>query len=307
LAEYEREVQVSAPLAAGSIFAAQTSRGSLTITGADVADCNVTAKITARAVSEEEAKRLAEETKITLEPSGNKLICKIERPVLINNQSVGVSLTATVPRQTTIECRSSRGSIDLSNIEGDVKGRTSRGSITVEHVSGSVDLNTSRGAITCKDISGANLELVTSRGNVRLTNASADSLKLRSSRGSIDALESSASVANISTSRGHISCREIKFGEVTAGSSRGNIHIGYSASGPSDVTAKMVATRGSICVKTPPGFAGQVDLSATRGSIKTEVPITIKGDFSKQRVKGTIGEGKGKLRLQTSRGSIRIR
>jgi len=73
------------------------------------------------------------------------------------------------------------------------------------------------------------------------------------------------------------------------------------------VAAKTVTSRGNICIKTPPGFAGQVDLSATRGSIKTDLPITVKGDFGKQRVKGTIGEGKGKLHVQTTRGSIKIK
>jgi len=46
---------------------------------------------------------------------------------------------------------------------------------------------------------------------------------------------------------------------------------------------------------------------AHNGSIKTDLPITITGEVSKKKLSGTIGEGKGKLHLRTSSGSIKIR
>jgi DUF4097 and DUF4098 domain-containing protein YvlB len=57
----------------------------------------------------------------------------------------------------------------------------------------------------------------------------------------------------------------------------------------------------------PPDFSGQVDMSTSYGSIRTERPITISGEVSKKKLKGTIGQGKGKLYLQTSSGSIKVK
>ena len=45
-AKYERTVERQAPLAEGSTLAAQTSYGSVTVTGADVTECTVVAEIT---------------------------------------------------------------------------------------------------------------------------------------------------------------------------------------------------------------------------------------------------------------------
>ena len=59
-AKYERTVEQQAPLAAGSTVVVKTSSGSVTITGADVAECSVTAEICGRAPTEEEALELAE-------------------------------------------------------------------------------------------------------------------------------------------------------------------------------------------------------------------------------------------------------
>jgi len=305
-AKYERTVEMSAPFTVGSVLIAGTSRGSISITGADVTKCSLKAVITGWAESDEQAQNLAEQVQIKLEPAGEKLIVKIERPDSIKCGSVGVSLDITVPQQSNIQCSDHRGSIELVNIKGDVKGKASRGSITARDIEGSVRLNTSRGSIVCKGVSGGDIELVTSRGNIDLARASADSLKLQLHRGRIGVSETSANTANISSSRCHVNCREVKFAELTAKSSRGNIDITYSASSPGDITAKMVASRGSINLVTPPTFAGQVDFSAERGSVNTALPVTVTGQIDK-RIKGTIGQGNGRLKLQTSRGSIKVK
>jgi hypothetical protein len=53
--ESQRTEQLSASLEAGSTLEIETSRGSITITGADVADCSITATIKAWADSKERA------------------------------------------------------------------------------------------------------------------------------------------------------------------------------------------------------------------------------------------------------------
>jgi DUF4097 and DUF4098 domain-containing protein YvlB len=48
-------------------------------------------------------------------------------------------------------------------------------------------------------------------------------------------------------------------------------------------------------------------MSTSYGSIRAERPITISGEVSKKKLKGTIGQGKGKLYLQTNSGSIKVK
>jgi DUF4097 and DUF4098 domain-containing protein YvlB len=306
-AEFERTVQVSAPLVAGSMLVAETGRGSITITGADVADCNVTAEICARAPTEQEAQQIANQVKIHLEPAGKTLTVKMEKPRVTNNRSISVSFNIIVPNQTDIKCASSRGPTELIDIRGKVKGETSRGSLTAENIHGSLQLDTSRGSINCRDISSDNIRLDTSRGNITLFKASCDSLKLESSRGNINVSESAAGTANLSSSRGHITYQNVTTSDLTANSSRGNVNIDYSPSAPGEITADITTSRGDIYFLAPPSFSGQVELTASRGSIKTDLPITVQGQINEERIKGTIGEGKGGLRLKTSRGSIKIR
>jgi hypothetical protein len=242
--------RLRAPLAPGSALAAETSFGSITVTGADVNYCDVTAEVCVQAPSKKEAQEIAKKVKIKLEPIDKTLTLKVEKPHLECNRSVAVSFNITVPKQTDIECTTSFGSIKLTSIDGNIKSETSFASITCENVSGSAYLETSYGSITCR--------------NITLT-------------------------------------------DLTARSSFGGIDIVCSPSTPPQINVDAATSYGGISFVTPPRFAGQVSLATSFGSIKTDLPITVKGSLNEENIKGTIGQGNGKLNLKTSFGSIELR
>ena len=244
-----------------------------------------------------------------------------------------------------VSAKTSSGSITVENIEGsadldtsygavkcrNISGnhlavRTSSGTITAEGIRGPAELNTSYGSITCNGFSAGDIKLKSSSGTLKLTNASfgdcnahtaygsidaeeleGDSIKLHSDSGGIHVTDASADTADLSTSYGRITCRQITAKELTARSGSGNLDIACSDAAPPDITATLVTSYGSIDFTAPPGFAGQVDLSTSYGSVRTDRPITISGEISKKKLKGTIGEGTGKLHLQTSSGSINLK
>lgn len=165
-AKYERIVQVSAPLQEGSLFVAQTHNGSITVNGADVGECNLTATITARAITEEEAQKLAEQTKVSLEPSGNKLTAKIEKPKRASNESISVSLDVTVPNRSDLQLTTHNGAVEITNITGKVSGTTHNGRVAATQVSGAANLQTHNGSVRCEEISG-DVQLKTHNGSVK--------------------------------------------------------------------------------------------------------------------------------------------
>ncbi len=362
-AKYERTVQRQTPLAAGSTLVAETRFGSVSVAGADVADCNVVAKIIARAPTEEEAKQIAEQVKIELERAGGTLKVVAEKPHVKQKRSVSISYNITVPRQTNVQCGSSYGALALTDLNGTIKGKTSSGSIkthniqgpvrletaygsvscrhisgdnirlksssgsiTAEDIQGPAHLETAYGSVTCTDFSGGDVTLKTSSGKITLSRASfgdcdahtsygsittddvtGNLIKLHSSSGSIDVVRASVKTADISTSYGRINCQQITANDIAAKSGSGNIDISCSEKSPAEITASAVTAYGSIEFITPPNFAGQVELSTSYGLVRTDLPIMITGEVSKKKLAGTVGEGKGKLRLETRSGSIRLK
>jgi len=324
-AKHEITVKRQAPITAGSKLNVKTSSGSITITGGDVNECSVIASICGRAPTKEEAQQLVEQVKIELETVGNTLTVKAEKPPSENRRSISISYDITVPNQTNIECASSYGAIEIANIEGTTSGKTSSGSIEAKSIDGSVNLDTSYGSVNCRNITGDNITLKSSSGKIKLSNASfgacdaqtsygsivsdelkGKSIKLHSGSGSISVTKSSADTTNLSTSYGHITCRQITTNEITARSGSGNIDIACSDSTPDQIVAYLVTSYGNIDFTAPQNFAGQVDLSTSYGSIRTGRPITISGQISKKKLKGTMGDGNGKLHMKTSSGSINL-
>jgi hypothetical protein len=166
-AKYEKTVQLSAPLSAGSSFAATTHNGSITINGADVTECNLTATISARATTEEKARILAEEeVKVTLETSGNGLVVTIDKPKFMRNRSVSVSLDATIPNQTDLKLNTHNGAVKISDITGQIDATTHNGKINAEKVSGTIELFTHNGTVVCQDVSG-NTNLRSHNGKIK--------------------------------------------------------------------------------------------------------------------------------------------
>ncbi len=259
-AKYERTVQEQAPLASGSTVIAQTSSGSITVTGADIADCNVVAQIRVQAPTEQEARDIAEQVKIKLEQVGQTLTVKADKPRKKRRCSVAISYDITVPKQTNVECASSYGAVKLSNILGSAKGKSSSGSISAENIQGSVDLDTSYGSVTCVNVSG-------------------DNIKLESSSGEIEARNIKGS-ADLDTSYGSITCEDISGGDLKLRTSSGKIklskasctdydvHTSYGSIRADDLTGKLLKLHsGSGGIELTQASADSADISTSYGSI----------------------------------------
>ena len=130
-------------------------------------------------------------------------------------------------------------------------------------------------------------------------------IKCANSYGSIEC-ENINGLIQADTSYGGVNCRKIISEQLNVSSSYGNIDIEYSDLAPAEIQADVRNSYGSIDFTAPPGFTGKVELSTSYGSVNTDLPITIQGEISMTRIKGTVGEGNGKLIVKNSYGSIRI-
>ncbi len=249
LAQYQRLVQLSAPMEEGSLLEAKTHNGSITIEGADVTKCSLTATIVAGAATEKEAKELAEQTQVRLDRLGDKLVVKIEKPTPLVNRSIKVSFKATVPNCMNLQLTTHNGAVSIAEITGDVTATTHNGKMTLMKLTGAANLQTHNGSIRCEEIAG--------------------NAKLRTHNGKIS--------------------------------------VYYIQTAPAVCNVSAVTHNGGIEFTAPPNLSAQVDISTHNGSIKTDLPVSVVGKISKRKIKGTIGTGQGKLRLETHNGSINIR
>ena len=148
------------------------------------------------------------------------------------------------------------------------------------------------------------LELLTHNGGVEIANITGRA-NATTHNGNVRAENVSDAIV-LETHNGSVNCTEIS-GDAELKTHNGNVKALYAQAAPSVRAISIITHNGSIEFAAPPGFSAQVEAATHNGSVHTDLPITVVGKVSKNELKGTIGAGQGKLRLETHNGSIRIK
>lgn len=268
-AKYERTVRRQVRCDPNSTLDVATQSGSITITGTDSNECNLTARVVGHAPTEEEAQELAEQVEIQTETADHVLKIRANQPELTNNRSLSVSYEMTVPRRLNVLCESSYGGLSAAHLQGAIKGKTSSGSIQAEGIEGPLDLDTSYGSIDCKSIAGPTTLLRSSSGSITATDLKGEA-KMVTSYGSITCDTFSGTNLDLKTASGKIAISHASFRDCLATTSYGSLTCNHlkgdsiklrSSSGGLDLTALDAPT---------------LDLSTSYGNIKAQEITTAK-------------------------------
>jgi len=292
-ARYERTVQLSRPMSAGTLFAAKSNDGWINVTGGEVADCNVTATIIARADSDEKARTIAEKTKVKLEQFGSKLTVKLEKPILMMNQSVDIQIEAMVVKDCDVELDTDDGDISIENINGDIDIKTDDGSVSLARITGDIKVRSNDGSVNIQEFNSdvnlqraAWIDIQTDDGSVTMSRVVGD-IKVRINDGSTKVQE----VA----------------GNVNIESDDGRITVVYAEDAGGVCNVSLVTDDAAVDLTAPANFSVSAEIITDDGSINTDLPIKVTGKLGKSGIRGTIGTGEGRLYIKTNDGSIRIR
>jgi len=165
--------------------------------------------------------------------------------------------------------------------------------------------------------------LHTSSGNGDVSvNAAVAEARVRSGNGKVRISDVTGWV-DASSGNGEVSVEKVG-GWVRARSGNGDVMIGTTngpvnaSSGNGDVRVTMDRLTGSedmefttgngrIEVSVPADFSAEVEANTGNGRITTDFPITIQGKLTRNRLRGTIGNGGRRLKMSTGNGSMEIR
>lgn len=218
---------------------------------------------------------------------------------LFFNWGSSVRFEVEVPEETAVTVNTSGGAISLAALRSPAKAETSGGGIEVRDLTGDLQAETSGGSIHLRDIKGKS-RVETSGGGIEGTNLEGP-LNAETSGGSI-ALERVTGDIHAHSSGGGIHIREAG-GRVDADTSGGSIEASFTRGNSRG--GNLESSGGGITVSVDPSASLAID--AHGSSVSSDLPLTVKGEFSRGTLRGTLGHGGESLRLRTSGGSVRIR
>lgn len=145
--KYEKTVEVAGSMSASRAFCATTINGNINVLGSEETNCTVIAKITAHGWSEEEAKSVADQVKITIVTKEKKTEIAVHKPKNELGKHIGISFDVRIPSNSSLDLTSCNGSITSSDVAGPVEISTCNGNVSCRNVAQNVKANTTNGSI----------------------------------------------------------------------------------------------------------------------------------------------------------------
>lgn len=149
----------------------EAGAGSLDVTGVSGADeISVMATIYMSGRNDDKArKKIESDLVLTLDQQGNKAVLKawFENKLFRFGDGSSVELVVRMPDGMNLAVDDGSGSIEISDISGDIDIEDGSGSITMSNVGGEIEIEDGSGSITA-DVVGGNISIVDGSGGIRV-------------------------------------------------------------------------------------------------------------------------------------------
>jgi DUF4097 and DUF4098 domain-containing protein YvlB len=277
---YRQDFHYSYPLKSSGRLLVETFNGSVEVSGWDQETVDISG---AKYGPTQEA---ADALKVAIDNSPDSVSIRVTRPS-DRRGNMGARFVIKIPRAAYLDrIFTSNGSIRTLDGSGPARLRTSNGEIRVQALRGSLDAQTSNHSVELIDIDG-DVKAHSSNGHIR-----AEGL-----RGSLEADTSNGSI--------HARLEQVPAGRpVRLETNNNSVELSLPANFANDI--RVTTSNGGITLHMPYQVNAHVLARTNNSSISSDFEIGMRGEFSKNRLEGVIGNGGPLIDLTTSNGSIRL-
>ncbi len=196
---HERPFDFSKPVNSANSLDVQLTNGdvSVVVTPGSGSELRAKGRIFANAGTVEEAKRLADQSELTIEPTAEgatasagsrTLYVRLKRPADMTTGSVNADLELTLPASMSLTLQSTNGGITVESNSAPVTAKSTNAKIRISEQSGDVIATTTNGMIEIESLGGG-VKCSSTNGRVRIVanpNAT-ERIQAKSSNGPISA------------------------------------------------------------------------------------------------------------------------
>lgn len=218
-----------------------------------------------------------------------------------NGLEAWANLVVEVPRGTSLSLYVAVGEVEAGEIDGALSIDTGSGAVTATDITGSLEVDTGSGSVVVRGVEG-NLAVDTGSGRVEVSDVRGRQIEIDTGSGSVRGHNLSADAVGVDTGSGGITLESVSSSEVSLDTGSGSIDVEMLT----DIDRLEVDTgSGSITVRAPAGLGATVDIETGSGGIDVDFPLEVRS-VRRDHVRGTIGDGRGEISIDTGSGSIKL-
>ncbi|HEV7517150.1 MAG TPA: DUF4097 family beta strand repeat-containing protein [Thermoanaerobaculia bacterium] len=193
------------------------------------------------------------------------------------------------------------------------------GKVAVTNFNGDLSIDVAAAPVSTSNTRGE-LDIDVGSGTVQVTQARGD-LKVDTGSGTVSATDVRGETVSIETGSGDVSSSDVRSSELAIETGSGNIEVTklmaphvQLETGSGSVTADLngevwnvgVQTgSGDVTLKMPPTIGAEVDIETSSGDIETDFEVAVTR-HARDHMTGRIGDGRGKIAIETGSGGIKL-
>jgi|HubBroStandDraft_6_1064221.scaffolds.fasta_scaffold32069_2 hypothetical protein len=218
-----------------------------------------------------------------------------------HTHDVSIDYSIVVPPDTEIHATTGSGDLEVNGIKGPATFTSGSGAISASNIAGDVQAVAGSGAIELSNIQGQ-VQVTAGSGDITL-NAVHGETRLHTGSGDLeiadpgDALEASTGSGDVTIKGASADIRlRTSSGDVTVDGNPGNSNYW-----------DIHTSSGDVILQVPPTANFRLYARSSSGDIDAGIPIVMEGTSSKHELRARIGDGKGRVEVQSSSGSISLK
>jgi DUF4097 and DUF4098 domain-containing protein YvlB len=227
------------------------------------------------------------------------------RTVRVSSRGTGLrahaDLKVRMPAGHRVSLYLAVGEVSITNVNGELLVDGHSAPVTATGTKGTLDLDVGSGPVQVSRAEGE-VNVDTGSGSVQVTEYSGGELSIDTGSGGVTGSQLKADAIHIDTGSGDI--------ELTAAASptlvleTGSGSVGADLRGP--VSELSVETgSGNVSIRAPASLAAQVEIETASGEIETDFQLQVTR-HSRDHVVGRIGDGSGRVAIETGSGDVRL-
>jgi lia operon protein LiaG len=218
-----------------------------------------------------------------------------------NGLEAWADLTIKIPSGKAVSVYLAVGRIEATNLDGDIRLDTHSAPVMASDIRGSLDVDVGSGSVDLSRVTGT-LRVDTGSGGVKVNDVDSDVIDIDTGSGGVSGGSITAATIGIDTGSGGIELDNVAGDRLAMDTGSGHVRLTLTRV-PQHIDVDTGS--GGVTIRAPNGLNAMIELETGSGSIETDFPITIQR-HSRDHVQGQIGDGSGRVTIETGSGSIRL-
>ncbi|MBY0490682.1 MAG: DUF4097 domain-containing protein [Gemmatimonadaceae bacterium] len=208
-----------------------------------------------------------------------------------------------VPDGQVLDANLLVGELRASDVDAELHLDVASARVVTDRTRGVLIIDTGSGGVDVRDARGPRLSVDVGSGGVALDGVRSDDCRIDTGSGGITGTGVACGRLTVDVGSGSVRLADASGDDISVDAGSGGVDLSLRSS-PRNVSIESGS--GRVTVALPSNYDGSVDVETGSGGISTDFAVRTTR-VERNTLRGTIGDGRGRLRIETGSGGVRLR